>query len=58
MRVELKVFGSQCSTYSTGYKFVAMCLAIPRKVEEIINEGDPRVGRANFGGAVKRVWLE
>ena len=27
-----------------------MCLAIPGKVEEIITEGDLRIGRVNFGG--------
>jgi hydrogenase expression/formation protein HypC len=35
-----------------------MCLAIPGKVEEIITEGDLRVGRVNFGGIVKRVCLD
>ncbi|HSZ17767.1 MAG TPA: HypC/HybG/HupF family hydrogenase formation chaperone [Terracidiphilus sp.] len=35
-----------------------MCLAIPGKVEEILNEGDLRVGRVNFGGVVKRVCLD
>ena len=35
-----------------------MCLAIPGKVEEILTEGDVRVGRVNFGGVVKRVCLD
>ena len=35
-----------------------MCLAIPGKVEEILTEGDLRVGRVNFGGVVKRVCLD
>jgi hydrogenase expression/formation protein HypC len=35
-----------------------MCLAIPGKVEEIITEGDLRIGRVNFGGVVKRVCLD
>jgi len=35
-----------------------MCLAIPGRVEEIINEGDLRIGRVNFGGIVKRVCLD
>jgi hydrogenase expression/formation protein HypC len=35
-----------------------MCLAIPGKVEEIITEGDIRMGRVNFGGVVKRVCLD
>ena len=35
-----------------------MCLAIPGKVEEILNEGDLRIGRVNFGGVVKRVCLD
>ena len=35
-----------------------MCLAIPGKVEEILNDGDLRVGRVNFGGVVKRVCLD
>jgi hydrogenase expression/formation protein HypC len=35
-----------------------MCLAIPGKVEEILIEGDLRVGRVNFGGVVKRVCLD
>ena len=41
-----------------GYKVVAMCLAIPGKVEEITTEGGLRVGRVNFGGVVKRVCLD
>jgi hydrogenase expression/formation protein HypC len=40
------------------YKRIAMCLAIPGKVEEILNEGDVRIGRVNFGGVVKRVCLD
>jgi hydrogenase expression/formation protein HypC len=40
------------------YKKDAMCLAIPGKVEEIITEGDLRMGRVNFGGVVKRVCLD
>jgi hydrogenase expression/formation protein HypC len=35
-----------------------MCLAIPGRVEEIINEGDLRIGRVNFGGVVKKVCLD
>jgi hydrogenase expression/formation protein HypC len=35
-----------------------MCLAIPGKVEEILTEGDLRIGRVNFGGIVKRVCLD
>jgi hydrogenase expression/formation protein HypC len=35
-----------------------MCLAIPGKVEQILNEGDLRIGRVNFGGVVKRVCLD
>jgi len=35
-----------------------MCLAIPGKVEEILIEGDLRIGRVNFGGVVKRVCLD
>src|SRR3954454_19896530 len=35
-----------------------MCLAIPGKVEEIITDGDLRMGRVNFGGVVKRVCLD
>jgi len=34
-----------------------MCLAIPGRVEEII-EGDVRIGRVNFGGVVKNVCLD
>lgn len=34
-----------------------MCLAIPGKVEQII-EGDVRIGRVNFGGVVKNVCLD
>jgi hydrogenase expression/formation protein HypC len=41
-----------------GYKVVAMCLAIPGRVEEITNEGGLRLGRVNFGGVVKRVCLD
>ncbi|MGB8260865.1 MAG: HypC/HybG/HupF family hydrogenase formation chaperone [Terracidiphilus sp.] len=35
-----------------------MCLAIPGRVEEILDEGDVRIGRVNFGGVVKRVCLD
>ena len=35
-----------------------MCLAIPGRVEEILTEGDLRIGRVNFGGVVKRVCLD
>jgi hydrogenase expression/formation protein HypC len=35
-----------------------MCLAIPGKVEEILAEGDLRIGRVNFGGIIKRVCLD
>lgn len=40
------------------YNVKAMCLAIPGKVEEILTEGDLRIGRVNFGGVVKRVCLD
>jgi hydrogenase expression/formation protein HypC len=40
------------------YKKVAMCLAIPGKVEEITSDGMIRVGRVNFGGVVKNVCLD
>jgi hydrogenase expression/formation protein HypC len=35
-----------------------MCLAIPGRVDEILNEGDLRIGRVNFGGIIKRVCLD
>jgi hydrogenase expression/formation protein HypC len=35
-----------------------MCLAIPGRVEEVVTEGDMRMGRVNFGGVVKRVCLD
>jgi len=35
-----------------------MCLAIPGRVDEIVDEGDLRIGRVNFGGIVKRVCLD
>jgi len=35
-----------------------MCLAIPGRVEEILDEGGLRMGRVNFGGVVKRVCLD
>ena len=35
-----------------------MCLAVPGRVEEILNENDVRIGRVNFGGIVKRVCLD
>jgi hydrogenase expression/formation protein HypC len=35
-----------------------MCLAIPGKVEEIITEGDLRLGLVNFGGIRKKVCLD
>lgn len=36
-----------------------MCLAIPGKLFEIIDDGHGvRMGRANFGGVVKQVCLE
>jgi hydrogenase expression/formation protein HypC len=35
-----------------------MCLAIPGKVEEITTDGMIRVGRVNFGGVVKSVFLD
>ena len=41
-----------------GYNVVAMCLAIPGRVDEILNENDLRIGRVNFGGIVKRVCLD
>jgi len=34
-----------------------MCLAIPGKVLEIENSGDPRMGTARFGGIRKRICL-
>jgi hydrogenase expression/formation protein HypC len=40
------------------YKVVAMCLAIPGKVEKISFDGMIRVGRVNFGGVVKNVCLD
>ncbi|MGD0912983.1 MAG: HypC/HybG/HupF family hydrogenase formation chaperone [Terracidiphilus sp.] len=35
-----------------------MCLAIPGRVDEILNENDLRIGRVNFGGIIKRVCLD
>jgi hydrogenase expression/formation protein HypC len=35
-----------------------MCLAIPGRVEEILNEGDLLIGRVNFGGVLKKVCLD
>jgi len=35
-----------------------MCLAIPGKVEEILEEDGLKIGRVNFGGVVKRVCLD
>ena len=35
-----------------------MCLAIPGKVEEILTEGDLRVGWVDFGGVRKKVCLD
>jgi hydrogenase expression/formation protein HypC len=35
-----------------------MCLAIPGKVEEILTEGDLRIGWVNFGGIRKKVCLD
>jgi hydrogenase expression/formation protein HypC len=35
-----------------------MCLAIPGKVEEIITEGDLRLGWVDFGGVRKKVCLD
>ena len=35
-----------------------MCLAVPGRVEEILNENDVLIGRVNFGGVVKRVCLD
>lgn len=35
-----------------------MCLAIPGRVDEILVEGDMKIGRVNFGGVVKRVCLD
>jgi len=35
-----------------------MCLAIPGRVEEIIDDGLIHMGRVNFGGVVKRVCLD
>jgi hydrogenase expression/formation protein HypC len=35
-----------------------MCLAIPGKLEEILTDGDLRVGWVNFGGIRKKVCLD
>jgi len=35
-----------------------MCLAIPGKVEQIVTDGELRMGRVNFGGVVKNVCLD
>ena len=35
-----------------------MCLAVPGRVEEIIDEGAVKIGRVNFGGVIKRVCLD
>jgi hydrogenase expression/formation protein HypC len=35
-----------------------MCLAIPGKVEEVLTEGDLRVGWVDFGGVRKKVGLD
>jgi hydrogenase expression/formation protein HypC len=35
-----------------------MCLAVPGKVIEVQDDQGMRMGRANFGGIVKRVCLE
>jgi len=40
------------------YNVVAMCLAIPGRVDEILNEGGLMMGRVNFGGIIKRVCLD
>jgi hydrogenase expression/formation protein HypC len=40
------------------YNKVAMCLAIPGKVEAISHDGLIRTGRVNFGGVVKNVCLD
>ncbi|HEX4758935.1 MAG TPA: HypC/HybG/HupF family hydrogenase formation chaperone [Terracidiphilus sp.] len=42
----------------TRYNVVAMCLAIPGKVEAISTDGLIRIGRVNFGGVVKNVCLD
>lgn len=35
-----------------------MCLAIPGRVDEILDEDGLKIGRINFGGVVKRVCLD
>lgn len=35
-----------------------MCLAVPGRVESIVDEGGVRMGTVNFGGIEKRVCLE
>jgi hydrogenase expression/formation protein HypC len=35
-----------------------MCLAVPGRVESIIDQGLVRMGKVNFGGVVKEVCLE
>jgi hydrogenase expression/formation protein HypC len=35
-----------------------MCLAVPGKVIEVQDDQGMRMGRANFGGIIKRVCLE
>lgn len=34
-----------------------MCLAVPGRVEEILEENGVRMGRVNFGGVLKNVCL-
>ena len=34
-----------------------MCLAVPGRVEEIMQDGGVRMGKVNFGGIVKNVCL-
>ena len=35
-----------------------MCLAVPGKVVEIVDDGLAKMGRVDFGGVVKRVCLD
>jgi hydrogenase expression/formation protein HypC len=35
-----------------------MCLAVPGRVEEIVDDGVAKMGRVNFGGVTKRVCLD
>ncbi len=35
-----------------------MCLAIPGKIESIIENTDPRMAKVNFGGIVKTICID